>query len=169
VGERIAGDDGVGPAVIDRLRGEPLPADVGLVELSDPSALVPLLDETHGRLVVVDAVLAEPPGEVRALDLAALETAALTPVSSHGLSVGQALALAAATRAPAAASPEVRVVAINIGRPTRGLPGLSPAVAASVPRAARVALALATVGFSESCSCRPHLAPHGDASSRRRC
>jgi hydrogenase maturation protease len=144
VGQRLAGDDGVGPAVIDRLRGAALPADVALLEVREPSALVPLLDGGEGRLVIVDAVLAEPPGEVRALDLDALETAALTSVSSHGLSVGQAVALAAATRGPAAASPEVRVVAVNIGRPRRGTFGLSPAVAASLPRAAGLALARAT-------------------------
>jgi hydrogenase maturation protease len=144
VGQRLAGDDGVGPAVIERLRGETLPADVALVEVREPSALVPLFAEQEGRLVIIDAVIGTPPGEVRTLDLAALETAALTSVSSHGLSVGQALALAAATRAPAAAVPDVRVVAVNIGRPKRGTVGLSPAVAAALPRAAALALALAT-------------------------
>jgi hydrogenase maturation protease len=144
VGQRLAGDDGVGPAVIDHLRGERLPADVALVEVRDPSELVPLLEQAEGRLVIVDAILGEPPGEVRAVDRAALETAVHPFLSSHGLSVGQALALADATRALATATPVVRVVAINISRPARTSPGLSPAVAAALPRAARLALELAT-------------------------
>jgi hydrogenase maturation protease len=141
VGQRLAGDDGVGPAVIDCLRAQRLPPDVVLAEVCEPSALVPLLDGPGGTLVIVDAVLADPPGAVHALDGAALERVAPRSVSSHGISVAQALALAAATRPPGSAAPELRIVAVHIGRPIRGTPGLSAPVAASLPEAARLALA----------------------------
>jgi hydrogenase maturation protease len=133
----------VGPAVIDRLRASPLPPHVALREVREPSALVPLLDEPGATLVVVDAVVADPPGEVRALDPATVARAAPASVVRHGLSVGQALALAAATRASGVAPPDVHIVAVSIARPLRGALGLSPAVAASVDEAARLALALA--------------------------
>jgi hydrogenase maturation protease len=142
VGQRFAGDDGVGPAVIDRLRASPLPPHVALRELREPSALVALLDEPGRTLVIVDAVLADPPGEVRALDPAAVGCGATSCLFRHGLSVGHVLAFAAVARPPDGAAPEVRIVGVNIARPIRGAKGLSPAVAASVPEAARLALAL---------------------------
>jgi hydrogenase maturation protease len=144
VGQRLAGDDGVGLAVIDHLRRSALPPDVTIGEVREPSALIPMLGATQGRLVIVDAVLAEPAGEVLDLDADTLEARGLASVSSHGLSVGQALALARATMSDAASAAEVRVVAVTTARPVRGTQGLSPAVAASVPRAARLALELAT-------------------------
>jgi hydrogenase maturation protease len=144
VGQRLAGDDGVGPAVIDRLRASRLPADIVLREVREPSALVPMLHEVGGTLVIVDAVLAEPPGQVRALDPASIERAPPGAAFCHGLSVGQALALAAATRSTEGAPPEVRIVAVNVAQPIRGASGLSPAVAASVDEAAGLAVTLAT-------------------------
>ena len=146
VGQRLAGDDGVGPAVIEHLRRSALPPEITIGEVREPSALIPLLGETQGRLVIVDAVLADPPGQVLDLDDHALEARSLVSVSSHGLSVGQALALARATMPEAASAVDVRVVAITTARPIRGTQGLSPAVAASVPRAALLALELATQG-----------------------
>jgi hydrogenase maturation protease len=144
VGQRLAGDDGVGPAVIDHLRRSALPPGITIGEVREPSALIPMLAETQGRLIVVDAVLADPPGEVLALEAGALEARGLASVSSHGVSVGQALALARATLSDAAAAADVRVVAVTTARPVRGTQGLSPAVAACVPRAALLALELAT-------------------------
>ena len=144
VGQRLAGDDGVGPAVIEHLRRSALPPEITIGEVREPSALIPLLGETRGRLVIVDAVLADPPGQVLDLDDDALEARSLVSVSSHGISVGQALALARATMSEAVSALDVRVVAITTARPIRGTQGLSPAVAASVPRAALLALELAT-------------------------
>jgi hydrogenase maturation protease len=132
--------------VIEHLRRSALPPEIAIAEVREPSALIPLLGETQGRLVIVDAVLANPPGQVLALDADALEARGLASVSSHGLSVGQALALARATTSQDASVPEVRVVAVTTARPIRGTQGLSPAVAASVPRAALLALELATQG-----------------------
>jgi hydrogenase maturation protease len=141
VGQRLGGDDGAGPAVIDHLRAGPLPAEVVVSEVGEPSALLPLLEDGASPIVIVDAVLAEPAGEVIELDPAALETRGLASVSSHGLSVGQVLALAQATRSDAAPPAQVRIVAITIARAQRGATALSPAVAGAVPRAAGRALA----------------------------
>ena len=144
LGQAAAGDDRVGLAVIDHLRRSALPPDIRIGEVREPSALIPMLGETPGRLVIVDAVLAEPAGEVLDLDADALEARGLASVSSHGLSVGQALALARATMSEDASVPDVRVVAITTARPIGVRKGCRRAVAASVPRAALLALELAT-------------------------
>ena len=141
VGQRSAGDDGAGPAVIDHLRAGALPEEVVVSEVGEPSALLPLLEDGASPIVIVDAVLAAPAGEVIELEPAALETRGLVSVSSHGLSVGQVLALADATRSGAAPPAPVRIVAVTIVRARRGALVLSPAVADAVPRAAARALA----------------------------
>lgn len=149
VGQRLAGDDGAGPAVIDHLRGSPLPPGVTVAEVREPSALLPLFErgdkggERPRTLVLVDGVLASPAGEVLALTADDIETRNLVSVSSHGLSVGQAVALGRAVN-PDGGPRAVHVVAITITSAARGVPGLSASVAAAVPRAAARALALAT-------------------------
>lgn len=140
VGQPFAGDDGAGLAVIDLLRRSELPPGIAVEKVREPTALVPLLDEEGMRLVIVDAVLAEPAGEVLDLDAAEVESRRLSSVSSHGVSVGEALALGRATSVSGRPRADVRVVAITIARPRSGAVGLSPAVAAAVPRAARLAL-----------------------------
>ncbi len=141
LGQRAAGDDGVGLAVLARLRAAGVPDGVELIEAAAASALVDavLLD---GPVVVVDAVLAEPAGAVLVLSEDDLARAALSPLSSHGLSAGGALALARSV-APAAASRRVPIVAVSIAPPGRYRVGLSPEVAAAVEGAARAALAAA--------------------------
>jgi len=144
VGQPMAGDDGAGPAVIAWLREIALPAGIHADTVPEPSALIPLLDGPNlPPLVVVDAVLADPAGQV--IELSPWEIAArtLASVSSRAMSVGQALALADALRPAGVAPPDVQLVAISITRPPRGARTLSPAVAAAVPLAADLALALA--------------------------
>lgn len=131
LGQPAAGDDGVGVAVLDALRAAGAPDGVTLAHVADPAALVDLL-AAGVPAVLVDAVAGGAPGEVREVapeDLAA-GTAAC---STHGLDVAQALALARALH-PGRARP-VRIVGIGIARPSRPALGLSPAVAAAVPRA----------------------------------
>jgi hydrogenase maturation protease len=130
--------------VISWLRAIALPNGIHADTVPEPSALIPLLDgPSVPPLVVVDAVLADPAGQV--IELSPWEIAArtLASVSSHGMSVGQALALAYATRPAGVAPPDVQLVAISIARPRRGDRTLSPAVAAAVPLAADLALARA--------------------------
>ena len=144
VGQPLAGDDGAGPAVIAWLRAIALPDGIQARTVSEPSGLIPLLEGPDAPpLVVVDAVLADPPGQIVELSAWEVAATALASVSSHGMSVGQALALAEAIRPAGEPQPDVQLVAISITRPLRGARALSPAVAAAVPRAADLALARA--------------------------
>ena len=140
VGQPLAGDDGAGPAVIDLLRRSNLPPGVVLSNVREPTALFPLLDEDGMRLVIVDAVVAEPAGQILDLDAAEIESRCLSSVSSHGISVGEALALARTTGISGRQGADVRLVAITIAHPVRGAIGLSAAVAAAIPQAAHLAL-----------------------------
>jgi hydrogenase maturation protease len=126
LGQPFAGDDGVGRVVARRLAAEGIPA----LEASDAGALLELLD--GGRVILVDAAIdAGEPGTVLSLDAGSLATLD-RPLSSHGLSVPDALALAQAFgRAPT----EVWVVAIAIAPPRIGDLELSPPVAAAIPEA----------------------------------
>lgn len=137
MGQAAAGDDGVGFAVLDRLRRDGVPPDVELLRAEEDAALVDLL-RTRRTVVIVDAVLGTPAGVV--VDLAPDELAArgLTPMSTHGIGVVQAIALARAVAADEVA-PAIRIVGVTIERPARYEQALSPAVAAAVaPAAARV-------------------------------
>ena len=64
LGQRVAGDDGVGLCVLDALEQDP-PAGVELCRVADAAQLVELVQGAE-RVVVVDAaVAAGPPGTVR--------------------------------------------------------------------------------------------------------
>jgi hydrogenase maturation protease len=138
LGQRAAGDDGVGLAVLARLRAAGAPEGVELVEAAEASALVDAV-RLGGPVVVVDAVLADPPGVVLTLSEDDLSRAALSPLSSHGLSAGGALALARSLDS-GAVSRRITIVAVSIAAPGRYRLGLSPEVAAAVDPAARAAL-----------------------------
>jgi hydrogenase maturation protease len=86
-------------------------------------------------------VLGTPAGEVVELSPADLASHGGRALSTHGLGVPAAVDLARAL-APAAVSPSIRVVAVTIERPAGYAHGLSPAVAAAVPRAVERVLAL---------------------------
>ena len=133
MGQKVAGDDGVGIAVLDELRRRRVPEGTELVHLADPMDLIPLL-EAEERIVLVDAVLASPPGVVVELGPEELSSQAPQPASSHGMGAAEAIELARAL-SPGAV-PHLRVVAITISRPDRYRVGLSPEVAAAVPSAA---------------------------------
>jgi hydrogenase maturation protease len=140
LGQAAAGDDGVGLVVLERLRERGVPEGVELVRASDDTALVPLL-ETTVPVVLIDAVLATPPGEVMELAPADLARHGGGAVSTHGMGVPEAVELAHVLT-PDAVSPSIRVVAVTIARPARYEQRLSPAVAAAVPRAVEHVLAL---------------------------
>lgn len=143
VGGRAAGDDAVGLAVLDELARRSLGAGVELHAVADPSDLVPLL-EGASRVVIVDAAL-DPggAGRVRVLGEASLAGADARPVSSHGVSVAQALALAR-TLDPGP-GPRVELVAIGVETRTRAIE-LSPEVARAVPVAANAVLSSLGLG-----------------------
>jgi hydrogenase maturation protease len=131
LGQAAAGDDGVGLAVLEALRAAGVPADVELVRAPEDAALVGLL-ETPLPVVLLDAVLEDPPGRV--IDVVPEAVAPRRTVSTHGLGVAQAIALARVV-APGRVSPSIRLVGITIARPARYAQALSPAVAAAVPAA----------------------------------
>jgi hydrogenase maturation protease len=133
-GQPGAGDDGAGPAVLEALRRRGLPRGVRALALADPSALVPLL-EAGGEVIVVDAVVGAPLGAVLELDSEDLDPAAPLAVSSHGIGVQQAIALARVLAGDRSLA-HTRILGVGIERPVVRSTRLSPKVAAAIPRAA---------------------------------
>ncbi|GAA0415267.1 hydrogenase maturation protease [Streptomyces luteireticuli] len=141
VGNEFRRDDGVGPAVVARLReraaDRPLPPGAALASSDgDPGRLIGLWEGTE-LAVVVDAAHAHPghPGRVHRVDLdrrAARHTGA---ASTHGLGLGEAVELARALgRMPG----HLIVYAVEGADRSLGT-GLTEAVAAAVdPLAERV-------------------------------
>ena len=135
VGQRAAGDDSAGLAVLELLKSEELPEDVELIEVHDPAEIVELAEGVE-HLVVVDAVLDEKdPGRVRVLFPDALDPGT-PPISSHGVGVARALGLAAELHP--SASRRVNIVGIGIRRPKRLVKKLSPEIKKALPVAAWV-------------------------------
>lgn len=134
VGNEFRRDDGVGWAVIARLRkrtgAPPLPPDTVLATCDgDPARLIGLWEDA-GLAVVVDAAHAHPgsPGRVHRLELDGERLAGSTATSSHGLGLGEAVELARAL----GRLPERLVVYAVEGADDSLGTGLSPAVAAAV-------------------------------------
>ena len=138
LGQAAAGDDQVGLAVLEHLRGTGVAEGVELRVATEPSALLPLL-ETPVPVVLVDAVWAVPAGEVFVLEPEELEQRGLSTLSTHGLGVAQAVALARLL-SPGRVSPSIHIVGVSISRAERFQQGLSPEVAAAIPRAAWLVL-----------------------------
>jgi hydrogenase maturation protease len=134
LGQEAAGDDGVGFAVIEELRRRGVPDDVELLRARDATALVPLL-ETPAPVVIVDAVLSAPAGRVMEIDAEDLSSGGVRLLSSHGLGVGEIVALARLT-APERTSPSIRIVAITTAPPAGFSAVLSSEAAGAVTAAA---------------------------------
>lgn len=142
LGQAAAGDDAVGLAVLRFLRNAQTPEGTELLTAPDATALLSLL-ETPRHVIVVDAVVADGAiGRVLEFDAGVLATAsgAARPVSTHGVDVAQAIALARLLSA-AHVSPSIWVVGVTIAPPRAYFEGLSPAVEAAVPAAARAVMA----------------------------
>lgn len=133
IGAPAAGDDGVGLVVLDALEQETWPDGVELHAVTEPSQIVPLLAGADA-VILVDAVLGGAPGAVLHLDRAALAAGAAAPVSSHGIGVAQALALAERLD-PGGGPKRLDIIGVCIASPERGAQTLSAPVAAAVPRA----------------------------------
>jgi hydrogenase maturation protease len=146
VGRRAGGDDGAGPAVIERLRAENWPHDFELHEVAEPSALIPLLEDAH-RVIVVDAALeAGVPGTVLVVRPEDVETCAISSLSTHGMGVGQAISLARVLE-PEKVCPDIHLVAIAAEKPADVVFGLSLEVSAAINHAAQTARTLATINM----------------------
>lgn len=135
IGQSAAGDDHAGIAIARALRQQQLPAGVEIHEITDPARLVELLEGIQ-RAILIDAVVSDNrPGNIQCLTPEDLAASPSTPLSSHGMSVADAIGLAH-TLAPAAARCDVYIIGITIEPPTRYRHAMSAAVAAAVPRAA---------------------------------
>ncbi len=142
LGQPVAGDDGVGIAVLRHLRELGVPGGTELFEVADATALLPLL-ETPLPVVIVDAVVGHgAAGEVLEVDADDLGARGAGPraISTHGVSLGQTIRLARLV-ADGRGSSRIRFVGVTIIRPDRYGCGLSPVVLAAVPRAAAAVLA----------------------------
>jgi hydrogenase maturation protease len=137
VGNPDRGDDGVGRAVVQRLR-ERVPDDVTLLELGGEATSLLVAIEGSALAILVDAAVSRgPPGTIMRLDAhAGPVPEAPGGFSSHGLGVAQAIELA---RALAALPPRCLVFAITAQAFEPGA-ALSPAVAAAVDPAAELVL-----------------------------
>jgi hydrogenase maturation protease len=142
VGSELRRDDGAGPAVLDRLRGQVGEAEV--LALASPLDLLGAWDGA-ALAIVVDAVGgAAAPGELHVVevDLGDAEGTSALPAprtSSHGLGVSEAVRLARVL-----GSAPARVVFVGIGGEDFGEGvGLSPAVSSAVGGAARLVAELA--------------------------
>ncbi|MGZ8783730.1 MAG: hydrogenase maturation protease [Gaiellaceae bacterium] len=133
VGNAYRGDDAVGIAVAERLRGR-VPQDVDVVECEqEPSRL---LDAWHGAdlALVVDACASgEPPGTVHRFDVSGEPLPArVFRSSTHAFGVGDAVELA---RALERLPPQVVVYGVEGGQFAAGA-GLSPEVESAVEQVA---------------------------------
>ncbi|HEY9228945.1 MAG TPA: hydrogenase maturation protease [Gemmatimonadaceae bacterium] len=134
LGQRAAGDDGVGFAVLEELQRRGTPPSVEVLCANDATDLLWLL-ETSATVVLVDAAVGTSPGQVMALDSTELTLSGVQPISSHGLGVGEVVELARML-APERVCGEIRIVVITIDRPDRRRMTLSPSVAGAIVRAA---------------------------------
>lgn len=142
IGRRTGGDDGAGPAVIDFLRANSISADIELHEIGEPSILIPLLEDVR-RVIIVDAAIhAGKPGTVHVVGPEKIDQNPLSSLSTHGMSVGQTIALARVL-APEKVCPDISLVAIAAQKPQGVMLELSAEVSAAIEQAARVALQLA--------------------------
>lgn len=135
VGQLAAGDDAVGLHVARSLAAR----GFEVRECADASVLLSLCEAAR-RIVLVDAVVGGgPPGTVIRLDARDL-AGTITPLSSHGLGIAEAVELARTLYG----EPRLDIVGISIDLPTHHAVELSPAVAAAIEPAATLAAALAT-------------------------
>ena len=93
-GNRLRGDDGVGPAVVERLLRRGLPPGIGCLDASTAGVDVVLAMRGEDRVVLVDACQgAGEPGTVCELRGEALQRQEPGPLSTHGIRWDQAVAL----------------------------------------------------------------------------
>ena len=135
LGQPHGADDSIGLVIADRLRSKGIPA----ISVTDATLLVDLLVVAQ-RAILIDAVVgAALPGslvELSGEDLESLSSG--RPVSTHGLSLAGAVAIARTL----GGSADVRLVGISILPPKAASTELSPEVTASVPDAIARVLAL---------------------------
>jgi hydrogenase maturation protease len=148
IGNVFLGDDGFGVEVVRRLRGQPLPDGVDVVDygIRGVHLAYELLDERYETVVLVDALpMGEQPGTLAVLE-ADPEDADGAVVEAHSMTPHVVLS---ALRALGGRPPRVLVVGCQPAVLDQGM-ALSPPVAAAVDEAVRVVLRVtAEVGGRE--------------------
>ncbi|OIJ95313.1 hydrogenase maturation protease [Streptomyces monashensis] len=143
VGNPLRGDDGVGPAAVEALRGRVPDGTVLAVSDGEPARM---LDLWRGAdtVVVVEALRARPsrPGQLHTLTVADAAARTAGAASTHALGLGECLALAEALdQLPSSLVVHAMEVAdVELGARLSeavrsALPGLADRVAASVRQA----------------------------------
>ena len=132
VGNTLARDEGVGPVAVERLKAEPLPARVALLD-AGTDFLAAMTEFTGAaKVILIDAMRAGgAPGTIYRLTLEELEErakAGASDLSAHGLGVVEAVGLA---RATGRRVPPTVVLGVEPGEVAFG-EGLSPAVEAAM-------------------------------------
>ena len=134
IGQPSAGDDGVGLLVAHELHRTPLARIADIHEIFEPLQLIDLLQD-RDLTVIVDALIVEDKiGQVMRLDRNDLLRSPLLPLSSHSVSVSQAIDLAERLSS-SHTMPDIHIVGIGITRPIRYSKKMSPQIVEAVPHA----------------------------------
>lgn len=149
-GNVLFGDDGFGPAVIGHLeKNYPIPKDVGLLDAGSGVRKIlfniTLSQKKPKKIVIVDAVdAARTPGEVFELSVEELPLNKIDDFSLHQLPTSNLL-----KELSQFCNVEVRIVCGQVKSiPEEVQPGLSPLLAAAVPKACERLLEICTNGLS---------------------
>jgi len=137
IGNDLRRDDGIGPAVAAAVAARCLPGVRVLACAAEPAAI---LDAWEGAsvAVLVDAAVDDDPVPGRIRRWAAAEVGASGRLSSHDLDLRQTYELGCALgRAPASAV----VITVDVADTGHGS-GLTPAVAAALPKAVEMVVAV---------------------------
>jgi hydrogenase maturation protease len=138
IGQRAAGDDGVGLLILERLRSMTLDEDIELHLAAESTALLSLL-ETPNPVFLLDAVVGITPGTVKLFSPNAFQDSTTTPLSSHGINVIDAIEIAKIV-SPETISPRIQLIGVGITPPREKRYELSPEVEAAIPEAIRLLL-----------------------------
>ena len=134
VGNLLARDEGIGPAAVERLKAESLPARVALLDAGTDLVAAMMEFADAGHVILIDAMRAGgAPGTIYRLTLEELEgraKAGASDLSAHGLGVVEAVGLA---RAAGMRVPPTVVFGVEPGEVAFG-EGLSPAVEAAMQK-----------------------------------
>ena len=147
VGNTLARDEGVGPAAVERLGSESLPAGTRLLDAGTDLLTAMAGFVGAARVILIDAMRAGgAPGTIYRMTLEELDErakAGASALSAHGIGVVEAVGLA---RAAEMRLPPTVVLGVEPGEVAFG-EGLSPAVEAVMQRlvaAVRVEIACAS-------------------------
>lgn len=157
VGQRLAGDDGVGLRVAERLRSLDL-EDVQVAFVASATDLIAKLTGVE-RVIVVDAVLGcGEPGRLHVATPEDFDAQHLVAITTHGLDLPAAVALARVLY-PESVAPEIRILGIEIERPEALAEELSPPATASVEAAVRAVVGMLRENTPGGNECTNHPSP----------